>query len=104
MGQASVESDEHTRHLLSSRNEETAKVNNLVGADLTLMIREVAKELEISSGLCQAVLIEYLSTRHVSKVCPVATASRPPLIFSLSFARKCKRQNFFTEIAAGDKT
>jgi hypothetical protein len=94
MGQPSVESDEHTRHPLSSRNEETAKVNNLVGADLTLTIREVAKELEISSGLCQAVLTEYLCTRHDSKVCRVATASRPPLIFSLSFARKYRRQKF----------
>jgi len=29
----SVESDEHSRHPLSSRNEVTAKVHDLVGAD-----------------------------------------------------------------------
>lgn len=63
-----VESDERTGRLSPNRSDKViTKVRDLVRADRRLTTREVAEELEISSGSCQAILAKYLSMRRVSK-------------------------------------
>ena len=56
--------DKHFGHLSLSTNDEViAKLCDLVRADWGLTIREVAKELEISSGPCQEILSKHLGMR-----------------------------------------
>jgi len=56
-------------------DEVTTEVCDLMRTDRILTIREVAKELRISLGSCQAILTKYFGIRHASYINPTTAGS-----------------------------
>jgi hypothetical protein len=66
-GDVIVETDERTGRLSPNRSDEVIpRARDLVRADRRLTTGEVAEELDISSGPCQAISAKYLDKRRVS--------------------------------------
>jgi 16S rRNA C1402 (ribose-2'-O) methylase RsmI len=62
-----VESDEHPGYPSANRNDElVAQMHDLVKNDRKLTICEVTEEVRFFYGLCQVMLTEELTRRHVS--------------------------------------
>jgi hypothetical protein len=82
-----VESDERTGRLSTNRSDEVIpRARDLVTADRSLTIGEVAEELDISSGSCQAISAKYVGKRRVSTEFTLRLIKRELKEHSLSVA------------------
>jgi hypothetical protein len=66
-GHTSVNDDPHTGRLSTARTNKTVdRVNAVIRGNRCLTIREIADEISLSSGTCQAILMQDLGMRRVS--------------------------------------
>jgi hypothetical protein len=66
-GYTSIDDDSRTDWPLTVRTNETVdRVNAVIYGNRRLVIREIADELNLSFGTCQAILMQDLGMRHMS--------------------------------------